>query len=46
MGSKLALAFSHTSMAVCSQHTVMLSDREKDIKPPENHAQRGSIDCM
>lgn len=46
MGSKLALAFSHTSMVGCSQHPVMLSDREKDIKPPENHAQRGWIDCM
>lgn len=46
MDSKLALACSHTSMDVCSQDTVMLSDREKYIKPPENHTQRGSIDCM
>lgn len=29
MGSKLALASSHTSMAVCSQHIVMLTDKRK-----------------
>lgn len=40
MDSELALACSHTSMDVCSQDTVMLSDREKYIKPPENHTER------
>lgn len=32
MASKLALAFSHTDMAVCTQQIVMLSDRKNILE--------------